>query len=122
MTIGSLDRLPASMIVCNCARCGRLLRSPRNTGDNERDIERFPPFIAGRLFGRPYCEPCAAREIAEFMALHKDHDATLDRCVRCLRGRWDCDDRSHRVIFDPPGRAALYGFDLDDVVKSLEES
>lgn len=118
-----LETLPPSMIVCNCAKCGRLLRSPRNTGSNERELKRYPPFMAGRIWDRPFCRSCAAKEMAALRAESELDNRRFDDAIRhMIRASQDADERPHRLDFRPPGMAALYDFDLDDVIKSLEES
>lgn len=61
-TVKQVHRDPEEIRMCDCAQCGAIL-----CGESERawlgsiaasQAAAFPPCVAGRIFGRPYCANC----------------------------------------------------------------
>jgi hypothetical protein len=62
----SFSSLPEDLVVCNCARCGDLLSSVRQTlhlkrvkgGHLKHDGRPVPPYVHAKHEDRPYCFVC----------------------------------------------------------------
>lgn len=74
------------MKVCNCADCGRLLLGLAHADwyaeQTETDRARFPPLLAGRINGRPYCGQCLQTAESVPRPAEKVHVDTLTKILR----------------------------------------
>ena len=52
------SRMPADLLLCNCGRCGREMRSRECQADLSRYAFSPPLFVHTRIGGRPYCVVC----------------------------------------------------------------
>lgn len=59
--------LPDWVILCNCSKCKRVIRSPRQPRAFTRSLKdriQFIMILAGRVDGRPYCPDCLPQSAA----------------------------------------------------------
>lgn len=81
---------PEWLKLCNCANCGQELTGPscaRQVADNFLE-GIVPPYVRGRILGRPYCSDCLdihkLKPMAE--AVPEDPEEDLDVYLRELFG------------------------------------
>ena len=70
------DEWPDSLLLLNCARCGRVMRSPKNVVAGYDHL----PLLFARVYGRPVCVTCYPRAVRE---------PAPPECTFAIRQTWE---------------------------------